>query len=487
MILRELVAVFGIDVDKKGFQEAKGGLDSIKSALANIGIGIGVGAITAGLIDVTRAASDANESLNVATQSFGDYSQQVIDWSKATGQEVGRSSAQLIRMAGELGGLLTPMLGGNRKQSAEMSQTLSKLAVDLGSFFNMADDEALTRLRSGLTGSKEAVEILGISIGDATLQEFARTKGITKSTQQMTEQEKMMLRYEKILKDTADKQGDAARTAGGYANMTKRLEANILDLKIGMGSIILGPMTDIVGLLSDMAVGMKEVFAKSKLFEAALITLGALLTPFAIQFALASLPMIAFAAGLILVALAIEDIWGALEGRESLIGDIFTALIGEENWKLVVHTWTGYMKALGNLFYDLLHGVDNAWGRFADNMAAIYTPEALRKATGHASKAPAPPPPPPPPGGGPWAPIPQKPVDVADYAPALLKGLQYVSAPVGTMATAAAQGAANMVVNVYGNPDKNTLREVERTARRVQDDQNRNTVRTAGSGKGGPP
>jgi hypothetical protein len=185
-------------------------------------------------------------------ETFKEAVDGVRAWAQAAGKEVGRSQHTLEKYAGSLGAFLVPMLKGSREQAAEMSKSLSKLSVDLASFYNLADDDALARLQSGLAGETEAVRKLGVDLSEAGLQEFAHAKGITKKVQAMTMAEKIGLRYEKIFNDTTDKQGDASRTAGGYANTLKRLDETVLDLKVGIGEQLLPYAQDFLSMLNQL-------------------------------------------------------------------------------------------------------------------------------------------------------------------------------------------------------------------------------------------
>lgn len=55
---------------------------------------------------------------------------------------------------------------------------------------------------------------LGIDLSVATLKEYALAQGITKSWTEMTQAEKVMLRYRYLMDNTAQQQGDFARTNG---------------------------------------------------------------------------------------------------------------------------------------------------------------------------------------------------------------------------------------------------------------------------------
>ena len=73
----------------------------------------------------------------------------------------------------------------------------------------------------------------------ANLEAFALEKGITKAFNSMSQQEQTMLRYQYLMKATADAQGDFARTSDGFANVSRRLETAWESLKTKAGSILL--------------------------------------------------------------------------------------------------------------------------------------------------------------------------------------------------------------------------------------------------------
>ena len=61
---------------------------------------------------------------------------------------------------------------------------------------------------------------------DANLQAYALSKGITKSTADMSQAEKVQLRYNYVMSQTALAQGDFAKTSDSWANQTRILLNN---------------------------------------------------------------------------------------------------------------------------------------------------------------------------------------------------------------------------------------------------------------------
>lgn len=236
--VKELVATFGLETDKASFAEGQRVVDGIKKAATTLVTLFATGAVAKGFGQLVGLGSDAAETLNVIDAAFGENQEAVLDWAAIVSEEIGRSEFALREMAASTGALVQPMLG-SRKAAADMSTQVAQLAVDLGSFFNEADEDALRALRSGLVGQSEPLLKFGVNLQQATLQAFALTQGITKSINEMSLAEKTNLRFQAILAQTTNAQGDAAKTARGFANASKALKSALKDIATTIGLFLL--------------------------------------------------------------------------------------------------------------------------------------------------------------------------------------------------------------------------------------------------------
>lgn len=116
-----------------------------------------------------------------------------------------------------------------------MSTTLTGLAGDVASFYNIAQDEAYTKLKSVFTGETESLKELGVVMTQDALDAYALSKGLTVTTSSMTEQQKVALRYSFVLDKLATAQGDFANTATSWANQTRILNLRIESIKASLG------------------------------------------------------------------------------------------------------------------------------------------------------------------------------------------------------------------------------------------------------------
>jgi len=369
VVLRELVAKLGLQVDEAAYNKADKELKTVKQDLVGLdqastaasahfkqgaqamateskklnselgkkpkeGGGFGAGlmqylggaAVVAGIAHVVELASNTIEAGNVLGEVFGPAGKEQVEaWSETMGQQLGRSKYALQGNVAALGAMIGPMVG-NATKAQEMSQQFAGLAVDLASFFNASDDEALTALKSGISGESEPLKRFGIVMQDATLAEYAHAQGIKKKLSAMNVAEKTELRYRFILANTKKAQGDATRTADQFANASRALADHIKDTGIAIGMKLL-PAGRVLVTWANKAISVFDGVSKhSHIIEGALVTLGIImLSTFGPAIAAAALTAAGFAA----VALVVDDLIALFTGGNSAIGQFLDTMFGE--------------------------------------------------------------------------------------------------------------------------------------------------------------
>jgi hypothetical protein len=381
-VLRELVARLGFEVDKAGFQAAEQRVAGIRTALGVSGraaletqrsvdktgsavkkaaatsaqsaaqgasafSGIAKLAAAVGLqhaiSEVVQLASDANETANILEQVFGaEGAKQVQDWSEVMGASMGRSKYDLRDFAGRLGAVIDPMVQ-NKKRAQEMATSLTALSVDLGSFFNASDSDALHALQSGLTGEYESLKRFGVVLNDVTLQTYANAHGISKKVTAMSIAEKTEMRYGFIMQSTANAQGDAARTSEGFANSTKALSASIKDLATDMGMSVMPKIEKLIHVARDVLVKFKEMARGTYILQAAMIVLAG--TAAALALTLLA-PFIGPAIAIIGLIALVDELHAMFSGGKSVIGDWLDQLGGKGTTDAFVQRVRGWIDSL---------------------------------------------------------------------------------------------------------------------------------------------
>lgn len=170
-------------------------------------------------------ASDLKEVQNVIDVSFGDYKNVIEEFSKTSIQDYGISELTAKKLAGRFQAMGTAV-GFSQEKMSEMSTTLTGLAADMGSFYNVEAEQVAESLQSVFTGTTKPLRAYGIDLTNATLQEWLMTKGIDANVKSMTQAEKVMLRYNYVIEHTRNAQGDFQRTQGTWANQIRMLKQN---------------------------------------------------------------------------------------------------------------------------------------------------------------------------------------------------------------------------------------------------------------------
>ncbi len=218
---------------------ATGGFDAsagkLMSTLASL---VSVGALIKFSKQCVTAASDLQEVANVINVTFGDGAELVDKWAKMQASSFGLSETAAKRYIGTYGTMAT-QFGYTREQASNMGIELTKLTGDVASFYNIEDKLASIKLKSIFTGETETLKELGVVMTEVNLNAYATEKGLGKTLKEMTEHEKVALRYSFVMDKLSHAQGDFARTSDGWANSVRLLKLNFENLKIEIGNELL--------------------------------------------------------------------------------------------------------------------------------------------------------------------------------------------------------------------------------------------------------
>lgn len=219
-----------------------------------------IGKATDFMMDASKAASAQAEAMSKVNVVFGEQADEIQDWSRSAATSMGLTRTAALDAAGSLGNLFDG-LGIAEDAGREMSKAIVQLAGDLGSFNNVATDEVLVALKSGLVGETEPMRRFGSALSAARVEAYGFANGLfetvrvgNQTKRVMSEAQKVQARYALILQDTKNAQGDFARTADGMANSQKTINAAFEDMKVQVGEALneaalpfLQFMVDVVG------------------------------------------------------------------------------------------------------------------------------------------------------------------------------------------------------------------------------------------------
>lgn len=196
-----------------------------------------------------KQASDLNETVSKTKVVFKNSSDSVLKWSDNTLTSIGLAKGTALDMASVLGDMGTSM-GLSTKESAKMSTSIVDLTGDMASFKNMKPEEIHTALTGIYTGETEALKSLGIVMTETNLKEYAKQQGIKKSISDMTQAEKVQLRYSYVMAMSKNSIGDFQNTQSSAANQMRIFTESIKEVAAQIGVILLPYFTAAVTKLN---------------------------------------------------------------------------------------------------------------------------------------------------------------------------------------------------------------------------------------------
>ena len=224
-------------------------------------------AITAFVKKSIDAASDLVEVQNVVDKAFGSMADRANEFGKTAIKQFGLTELQAKQFSANFMAMGQSM-GLAQQQAADMAIDLAGRAGDVASFFNLDQDEAYTKLKAIYTGETESLKELGVVMTQDNLRAFALSQGIATSYNEMSQAEKVALRYNYVMNALSYAQGDFASTSHQWANNVRVLKNQFSTLigVIGKGFIaVLNPvvtvLNTIMGALVEFANGVSEVFS----------------------------------------------------------------------------------------------------------------------------------------------------------------------------------------------------------------------------------
>lgn len=251
-------------LDRNGFNQGLNEIaGSLKKLAGAVGVAFGVASLVAFGKQAVQIASDLTEVQNVVETAFGTMSSQVDAWAKNSIKQFGMSELAAKRMASTYMAMNAGM-GLNGQGAADMAMRTAERAADISSFYNKSIDESDTMLKSIWTGETESLKQIGVVMTQTNLDAYALANGFGKTTQQMTQSEQVMLRYQYVMNQTRLAAGDFVKTQDSWANQTRILSEQWKQFLgiVGQGLIqVLTPALKYLNQLMGVLIQWAQTFA----------------------------------------------------------------------------------------------------------------------------------------------------------------------------------------------------------------------------------
>lgn len=212
--------------------------NKIGSGAAKVGkavaTGIAAGTVALGGLTVSalNAAGELEQNMGGSEAVFAHWAKKVQQTSEEAFKNMGLSASDYLATANKMGALFQGA-GFTIEQSMRLSSDAMQRAADVASIMGIDTSAAMEAVAGAAKGNFTMMDNLGVAMNDTTLQAYALSKGIKKTTSEMSNQEKIALAMELFMEKTA-------YSAGNYAKENETLAGSLGTAKAALSNFLAG-------------------------------------------------------------------------------------------------------------------------------------------------------------------------------------------------------------------------------------------------------
>ena len=173
-------------------------------------------------------------------------------------KNLGLNIQEITQYASQLASV-TNSLGQTGEATTAITKSMTMLAGDISSLFNVDYSSVSKNLQSALIGQSRSVYKYGIDITNATLATYAYNLGITKSVSEMSQAEKQQLRFIAILDQSKVSWGDLANTINSPNNMLRQFKTNLSETGMVLGQIFVPMLQKVMPVVNGVTIAFKRL------------------------------------------------------------------------------------------------------------------------------------------------------------------------------------------------------------------------------------
>lgn len=212
-------------------------------------------------------ASDYAEILNKFQISFNKINspesyQKNLEFIDKLSKTYGFSRQVLMDYTATFNNMLKSLKGLTDDGSAMIARTLTQMAIDYSSLFNTSIESTMLAFQSMLSGSIRPIRgQSGFDVSDTTIMALYKEFGGTKSSRQLSQIEKRLLRIIAVEQqlEKVGATGDFGRTIENYSNQIKILQSQLTEFGSTWGQLILYNLKPVVQFINGLLMALNEL------------------------------------------------------------------------------------------------------------------------------------------------------------------------------------------------------------------------------------
>nr|DAV62596.1 MAG TPA: minor tail protein [Caudoviricetes sp.] len=234
---------------------------SLKGIIGTLGLVFSLKALINFGQQAVNVASDLTEVDDVVQKAFGNMRGEMDALADSSIKNLGISRLEAYQTGSTFMAMGKSMLTSSQ-DAKDMALNLTKLSANMASFFNTSNKYAAIALKSIYTGETETLKQYGVVMTEVNLKQFALAQGISKSYEEMSQSERVMLRYQYVIQQLGYIGDDFIDTQDSWANQTRVLSEQWKEFLGVLGTGIITILTPLVKALN-MVLGRMIAIAKS--------------------------------------------------------------------------------------------------------------------------------------------------------------------------------------------------------------------------------
>lgn len=268
--LKNVNVVFGADTTgyDRGLKRVQGGLASLRSSIGSLvttSLGLaGVALGLQGIAESMRSFVGLESAMMRSNELFGEAAKYVTYFAETTAKGLGMAEATAYQYAATYGNLFKNITKGT-EENAKVTIAMLKASAVVASKTGRTMTDVNDRIRSGILGSTEAIEDLGINVNVAMLETTEAFKRIAdgRTWEKLTFQEQQQIRVLAILEQAHKNYGDTVTKSSGYS--LQALGSAFKDLVVYAGLFVNAGLQPVIGALTQLVqwatAGLKALAA----------------------------------------------------------------------------------------------------------------------------------------------------------------------------------------------------------------------------------
>jgi hypothetical protein len=216
--------------------------------------------------DIVQSGADYVETLNLWRVSMQEFEGTATTFVNKMNEAYGISEKTLMNAQATFKNMLGTLGTISDEMAYGLSESVTKMALDYASLYNVSIEEAMFKFQSALAGQVRPVRaVSGDDITENTLYQLYQSIGGTKTVRQLNQTEKRLLAIYAIFNqmESSGALNDMQRTIESFANQSRIMVETFNETRQFAGLLVtelldnLGVMTNINSMLSFMSELLK--------------------------------------------------------------------------------------------------------------------------------------------------------------------------------------------------------------------------------------